>query len=144
MANPKFPDVFKCVVREGTSYQFQDNVIRSEFGGPPKSRRRFTTPYETVTFRLVCKTQAEMQILYDFCIYTCQDVLPFDWVEWRDPSRRPATYSFQERPVFTPMTSRGWYADIKLDLRTPFNGQFALSNQSSQWLTENNNDGLTT
>ena len=144
MDNPQFPSIFKCVLRDGTSYQQQDNIIRSETGGPPKSRRRYTNAYEDVTFRILCRNQAQLQILYDFYNYTCRTVLPFDWVEWRDPSRRPATYSFQDRPVSTPAGRNRWYVDLKLDLRTPFNGQFALSDQSYQWLTENDDDGLTT
>lgn len=144
MANPKFPSIFECVMLDGASYKFQDNIIRSDFGTIPKSRRRFTNPYEDVTLRVFCKSEAEMQVIYDFCIYTCSDVLPFDWVEWRDPARRPAVYSFQERPTFTPAGNGRWYADLKLMLRTPFNGMFILTNEIYIPIANEIDEALTT
>lgn len=144
MANPTFPSIFECVMLDGASYKFQENIIRSEFGTVPKARRRFTNPYEDVTLRVFCNSAAEMQIIYDFCIYTCSDVLPFDWVEWRDPSRRTATYTFKERPTFSPAGAGKWYADLNLELRTPFNGQFYIASDQKTIISNEEQEVLTT
>lgn len=129
---------------DGIQYVSQQNVIRSEFPGGPKSRRQFTRAYESVSFQLLL-TQAGAQVLYDFCAATCADVLPFQWVEFRDPSKRPATYAFKARPTFRPAgTGMLWVAEIQLELRTPFNGQFQLATEVGSSIVTDGDEGLTT
>lgn len=129
---------------DGIQYVSQSNVIRSEFPGGSKARRQFTRVHEEVSFQLLL-TSAGTQVLHDFCAITCADVLPFQWVEFRDPSMRPATYAFRSRPTFRPAgTNMLWIAEIQLELRTPFNGQFYITNESGNVLMDDGNEGLTT
>lgn len=139
-----WPSSLPCPMVEGITYTPHDNVIRTEFQGGNKARRRFTRANEDVAFRLAL-SMAQAQTLHDFCAITCADVLPFDWVEWRDPSRRPATYVFKSRPIFTAAGCGWlWYADVQLELRTPFNGQFYITNGAGSVLENDGNEGLTT
>jgi hypothetical protein len=139
-----WPTSLPCPMVDGITYAPQDNVIRSDFLGGQKARRRFTRANEDVTFRLAL-SMSQAQTLHDFCAITCADVLPFQWVEWRDPARRPATYVFKARPTFTAAGSGwAWYADVQLELRTPMNGQFAITNEGGSWLLDNETEGLTT
>lgn len=129
---------------DGIQYVSQPNVIRSEFPGGSKARRQFTRVYEDVSFQLLL-TRADAQVLHDFCAVTCADVFPFQWVEFRDPSKRPATYVFKTRPTFRPAgTNMLWIAEIQLELRTPFNGQFQLANGIGDSIVTDDGDGLTT
>lgn len=129
---------------DGIQYVSQSNVIRSEFPGGSKARRQFTRVYEEVSFQLLL-TRAGAQVLHDFCAITCADVLPFQWVEFRDPSKRPATYVFKARPTFRPAgTNALWIAEIQLELRTPFNGQFAIASDANEWIKTDSNEGIVT
>lgn len=139
-----WPSSVPCPLVDGITYTPQDNVLRTDFQGGQKARRRFTRSNEDVTMRLLL-TMPQAQVLHDFCTITCADVLPFDWVEWRDPARRPATYVFKSRPSFQPAGCGWlWYADVQLELRTPFNGQFYITNESGNVLQDDGNEGLTT
>lgn len=129
---------------DGIQYVSQSNVIRSEFPGGSKARRQFTRVYEEVSFQLLL-TRDGAQVIHDFCAITCADVMPFQWVEFRDPSKRPATYVFKTRPTFRPAgTNTLWIAEIQLELRTPFNGQFYITNGAGGVLESDGNEGLTT
>ena len=129
---------------DGIQYVSQSNVIRSEFPGGSKARRQFTRVYEDVSFQLLL-TRADAQVLHDFCAITCADVMPFQWVEFRDPSKRLATYVFKTRPTFRPAgTNTLWIAEIQLELRTPFNGQFYITNGAGSAIENGGNEGLTT
>jgi len=130
---------------EGVTYAPQSsNVIRSQFAGGSKSRRRFTNSYEEVSFRLLLN-RAGVQVLSDLVIYTLADVLPVQWVEFRDPAKRPATYAFKQRPTYTPAGCGWlWYADIELELRTPFNGTFPITDELGSQLETDTTEGLST
>lgn len=129
---------------DGIQYVSQSNVIRSEFPGGSKARRQFTRVYEDVSFQLLL-TGEGAQVLHDFCAVTCADVMPFEWVEFRDPSKRQATYVFKSRPTFRPAGSNSlWVAEIQLELRTPFNGQFLLANGGGNSIMTDDGEGLTT
>jgi hypothetical protein len=65
--------------------------------GAPKRRRRFTSVPEAFNCTLVL-TQAQVATLTAFVATTLQDVLPFDWKDFRDGTA--ATYVFQKRPGY--------------------------------------------
>ncbi len=145
MTIPVWPSSLPTPLVDGVTYAPQsNNVIRSQFAGGSKSRRRFTSSYEDVSFRLLLN-RAGMQVLSDLVIYTLADVLPMQWVEFRDPARRPAIYAFKQRPTFTPAGCGWlWYADIQLELRTPFNCTFPLTDELGAQLATDTDEGLTT
>lgn len=122
-----FPTGLPGPMVDGVSYTTDNsNIIRSQFPGGTKMRRRHSWTPEIVTLELVL-TRAQVQILHDFVIHELKDVLPFTWKEFRDPAGGPAQYRFRERPTFTPeQTGRLWRARLSLDLLTPFNGTFPL------------------
>lgn len=145
MANPKWPDGLPPPLIDGASYAPEfDNTIRTQFTGGQKVRRRFSHVPEVVTLQFHCD-RAQVQILHDFATITCQDTLPFDWVEHRDPALGLAVYTFRERPKFTPAQSGlYWRASVVLTLHTPFNGTFLLGDGSGGVLTTDDDETLTT
>lgn len=145
MTIPVWPSTLPTPLVEGVTYAPQSsNVIRSQFAGGSKSRRRFTNSYEEVSFRLLLN-RAGVQVLSDLVIYTLADVLPVQWVEFRDPAKRPATYAFKQRPTYTPAGCGWlWFADIELELRTPFNGTFPITDELGSQLETDTTEGLST
>lgn len=145
MTIPVWPSSLPTPLVDGVTYAPQSsNVIRSQFAGGSKSRRRFTNSYEDVSFRLLL-SRAGVQVLSDLVIYTLADVLPVQWVEFRDPAKRPAVYAFKQRPTYTPAGCGWlWYADIQLELRTPFNGTFPITDELGSQLETDTNEGLST
>lgn len=142
----KWPSSLPCPLISTVQYAPRDNVIRSEFPGSIKRRRQFTASYTDVTFRLRL-SRAQCQILDDFYNITTEQVLPFEWVELRDPAHRLAVYAFNAPPTYQDAGAGGarmWDVDISLELRTPFNGQFFLTNEINSVLTTDNDEGLTT
>jgi len=123
-----WPGGLPSPIVSGNNYQpAGDNVLRSPFTGGIKMRRRSSAALEVVRFSLVL-TRAQVQVLDSFVIQTLKDVLPFDWVEFRDPDLGTAIYRFRGRPSYQPVqVNRVWQADIELDLLTPFTGSFNLS-----------------
>jgi len=144
MSNPVWPSSLPGPLVDAVSYSPQSNVIRSQFPGGGKARRRSTRAYEDVVFQLVL-SRAGVQVLQDFACITCADILPFLWVEFRDPAKAAAVYTFKARPIFSPLgTARLWRADVQLELRTPFNGMFPITNELGTQLATDTDEGLTT
>lgn len=119
-----------------------DNFLRSSFAWGEKVRRRASYVPEIFSFQLVL-TRAQVQILSDFVSITLADVTPFEWVEHRDPAQGPAMYRFRARPAFESIGNRYWRASCSLDLLTPFNGAFLLSDDLGP-LTTDDDESLTT
>lgn len=128
LANPTYPAGLPSPLIEGTAYTpTGDNVLRTQFPGATKVRRRQSAAPEVVSFSLML-TRAQALVLYNFVFQTLKEVLPFDWVEFRDPARGAATYRFRSRPHLQPKGNGNlWQADIELDLLTPFTGTFSLA-----------------
>jgi hypothetical protein len=115
MANPTWPASLPVPLDEGMSYApFVENVTTTQMEtGSPKRRRRFTAVPETLTCTLIL-TAAQMATLEAFVATTLQDVLPFDWKDFRDG--RIATYYFQKRPSYA-LAAAGanlWKAQLEL------------------------------
>lgn len=69
-----------------------DNSIRTSVTvGPAKLRRRFTAVPETCKIRLMLMGD-QLAVFHDFVWNQVQDVLPFEWFDFRDGSQ--ATYRF--------------------------------------------------
>lgn len=115
MPNPAWPSTLPSPLDDTADYApLMDNVIRSSMEtGSPKTRRRFTAVPETFTGGVLL-TGAQCATLLAFAVTTLQDVLPFDWKDFRTGAA--ATYTFQKRPTFTRVKdSRGmWRASIEL------------------------------
>lgn len=122
-----FPAGLPGPMVDGVTYSTDSsNIIRTQFPGGQKVRRRHSWAPEMVTVELVL-SRAQVQILWDFVMTTVKIVEPFTWREFRDPAGGPAVYRFREVPTFTPeQTGRLWRARLSLDLLTPFNGTFPL------------------
>lgn len=140
MANPAWPESLPNPLVDNCAYaSADDNVVRSQFSGGIKVRRRYSHVPEVVTFDLHL-TRAQAKTLYDFVVTTLGDVGLFDWVEHRDPALGAATYRFRQRPRFVPAASGlEWRATISLDLLTPFSGSFDLGD-----LLNNDDEIITT
>lgn len=97
MANATWPSSLPVPTDESLSYvPLVEPVITTQMEtGAPKRRRRFTAVPEAFTCTLVL-TKAQLATLNTFVCTTLQDVLPFDWKDFRDGSA--ATYVFQKRP----------------------------------------------
>lgn len=112
--------------------------------GRPKKRRRFTAMADTAIYSVVL-TEAQLQTLEDFVAITLQDVLPFDWEDFRRPAGTPATYSFQKRPTYAPHRSgTRWIATLTLDVLATSDGHFLLTNETGAGLLDAGGAGLTT
>lgn len=83
--------------------------------GPAKVRRRFTAVTEDVTFTLELEDATQAQTLRQFVAAELKDVLPFNWIDFRNPPTT-ATYRFKRRPKITPLTAGGWQAVLELEL----------------------------
>lgn len=84
---PFFPE-------DGPGYEPMDNTISTSVTvGPMKRRRRFTAVPETLKIKLWL-TSDQLLTLRDFVKGTIEDVLPFTWVDFRnpDPASNAATY----------------------------------------------------
>lgn len=119
MANATWPTNLPLPLDEGLSYApLVDNVITTQMEtGAPKRRRRFTAMPETCNCTLIL-TAAQITTLQGFIATTLQDVLPFDWKDFRNGT--PATYVFQKRPTYT-LAAPGanlWKASLEL-MRMP-------------------------
>lgn len=146
MALPKWPSSLpQCPLLNGSEYPGDDsNIIRTQFAGGNKSRRRFTRLPQPVMLSLVVN-RAQMQVLHDFYFITLSQVLPFEWIEFRDPAKSPANYVFLKAPSFSPASSgKRWRAGLQLELRTPFNGTFPLTDELGTQLATDTDEGLTT
>lgn len=119
MANATWPSGLPVPIDESLSYEpLVDNIITTQMEtGAPKRRRRFTNVPEAFTCTLVL-TRAQVAILQAFVVTTLQDVLPFDWKDFRDNS--PATYVFQKRPGYnlTAVGANLWKVPLEL-MRVP-------------------------
>ena len=99
MPNPSFPSTIPGPIDEGMAYAplVEPVLSTSMETGAPKRRRRFTNVPEKFTCTLVLN-KAQLAALNTFVVTTLQDVLPFDWKDFRDGSA--ATYVFQKRPGY--------------------------------------------
>ena len=93
MPNPTWPATLPDPQADTTAaYGAPNNVLEStNDAGPPKRRRRYTgveIPF-AATVRL---TQAQYATLEDFYYNTLQQVMPFDWTDFRTGAA--ATYVF--------------------------------------------------
>lgn len=115
MPNPTWPASLPIPSDEGASYApMMENVITSQVEtGAPKRRRRFTAMPQTFTCSLVL-TGPQCATLDAFVTTTLQDVLPFDWKDFR--SGAAATYVFNKRPTYTFVAPGAglWRATIEL------------------------------
>lgn len=97
-----------------------DNVQSTSMeAGAPKRRRRFTAVPDKLTCTVRC-TQANVATLRTFVETTLQDVLPFDWVDFR--TGLACTYVFTKRPGFalvpnSGMGARYWDAALELQVK---------------------------
>ena len=96
--NPVWPDTLPPApffAGSGTpDYQPADSTIRTSVtSGPSKLRRRFTAVPETLKIQLWL-TQDQVATLKDFVENQVQDVLPFDWQDFRDGSQ--CSYRFSK------------------------------------------------
>jgi len=93
MPNPLWPSTLPAPQAvSSTAYGAPNNVIETQVeSGAPKRRRRFTSveiPF-TCTLKL---TQTQHATLETFYYTTLQQVLPFDWTDFRTGAT--ATYHF--------------------------------------------------
>lgn len=93
MPNPTWPETLPDPQADTTAaYGAPNNVLESNNdAGPPKARRRYTgaeLPF-SCTLKL---TQAQVATLEAFYYTTLQQVLPFDWTDFRTGAT--ATYRF--------------------------------------------------
>lgn len=104
-----------------------DNVIRSQFPGGQKVRRRATAVPKIMTCRLWISA-AQLQTLLDFYEITCKQVEPFDWSDFRKPNdtTTTVTYRFRSYPEHGPWTVDSFWVDLELDLLTTFQGTYLL------------------
>lgn len=96
MDNPTWPDTLPQTPyspdNQTPEYTPTDNTIRTTVTvGPAKLRRRFTAVPETVKLVLYV-TSDQLATLKDFVQEQLQDVLPFEWTDFRDGSQ--GTYRF--------------------------------------------------
>ncbi|WP_372382123.1 hypothetical protein ACCQ12_15170 [Xanthomonas sp. NCPPB 1068] len=108
-----------------------------------KGRRRFTSTTEDVTFAMLLPASG-VQVLLDFFSITLREVHRFEWVDFRDPSRRPAIYQFKQRPSISDETPWLFRASLQLKLFSQLNGKFLLSDENRSVLIDVDNNGLTT
>lgn len=97
MANTPWPTTLPLPETSALAYApLIDPVIQTSMEtGAPKRRRRFTAVPETLTCTLIL-AQDQLATLRAFVATTLQDVLPFDWIDFRDGTA--ATYVFAKRP----------------------------------------------
>jgi len=84
MPNPTWPATLPAPVADTTAaYGAPGNVLESSMdAGGPKVRRRYTGA--EIPFSCTLKlTQAQYATLEDFYYNTLQQVLPFDWTDFR-------------------------------------------------------------
>lgn len=115
MANPTWPAGLPAPLNESGQFApLVENVISTQMEtGAPKRRRRFTSVPETYSGTLLL-TGAQTELLRSFVATTLQDVLPFDWKDFREGSS--TSYVFQGRPTFSKVqeSSDRWKAQIQL------------------------------
>lgn len=104
MSNPTWPTTLPCPADAAGDYApLLDNIIKTSMEtGAPKRRRRFTAVPETFTATVILDS-AQMVTLDAFVVDTLQDVMPFDWLDWR--TGLTATYVFQKRPTYSRIQS---------------------------------------
>ena len=93
MPNPTWPATLPPPQADtSAAYGAPGNVLESSMdAGPPKVRRRYTGA--ELLFGCTLKlTQAQHATLEQFYYTTLQQVLPFDWLDFRTGA--PATYRF--------------------------------------------------
>lgn len=99
MANATWPTTLPAPAADGSAQYaalVEPVLATSMETGAPKRRRRFTAVPESATLTLKL-TRAQIAVLRTFVVTTLQDVLPFDWLDFRDGTA--ATYVFQKRPT---------------------------------------------
>lgn len=115
MANPSWPSTLPGPTSQNlTITPLVDPVITTSMeAGAPKRRRRFTAVPNAVTLMLVL-TADQCTTLDTFVATTLQDVLPFDWKDFRTGAA--ATYVFQKRPSYSLFAAGAnlWQAQIQL------------------------------
>lgn len=122
-----------------------DGVIRSQFAGGYKSRRRVTAVPEVLSCTIY-PTAAELQVLLDFHDYTCAGgVLPFYWHDFRKPNdtRRYAECQWMSRPTHGTWADI-YRADLRILVRKTFTGTFKLTDELGHQLETDTDEGLTT
>lgn len=115
MANPTWPATLPTPLADSGQYApLIENVITTNMEtGAPKRRRRFTAVPETYTGSiLVDGTQATA--LDTFVVVTLQDVLPFDWKDFRTGAA--ASYVFQKRPTYARVAGSHGLWRVSLEL----------------------------
>ena len=120
MANPVWPASLPqtpYLPDNGTpEYDPADNTIRTSVtAGPAKLRRRFTAVPETTKIELWL-TSDQVTTLKTFVEQTVQDVVPFDWQDFRDGSA--CSYRFTKgRGSITYKYDSGdiWIVDMELE-----------------------------
>jgi len=117
MSNPTWPTTLPAPQADtSTAYDAAENVVRTPMeAGVAKQRRRFTAV--AVPFKCTLKlTKAQTATLDDFVVTTLQDVLPFDWVDFR--TGLTATYRFTgKRPTYSYIQGQvdRWLATLELE-----------------------------
>jgi hypothetical protein len=120
MSNPLWPPTLpQNPYQDGPSIQPAPNALRTTMDvGPPKQRRRYTAVFTPVSFNLLL-SEADIATLDTFVITTLQDVLQFDWIDFKTgglggtPSA--ATYRFVARPTYVWFAADVWQASIQLE-----------------------------
>ena len=116
MANPSWPGTLPQdpFAEDGAVYKPAANAVRTQMdAGAPKMRRRYTAVYEDLSFTLVL-SKADLATLMTFITQTLQDVLPFDWIDFRTGAA--AVYRFKQRPHVTYYAGNGDYWTVAIDL----------------------------
>jgi hypothetical protein len=127
VANPKWPSSVPGPVLESIDYRPAfDNVIRSQMDIGLKARRRATSVPMLVNFRLALSS-AQLQVLRGFYEITLQCVLPFEWIDFRNPDRDPVIYTFADYPKHQAWgETGGWMVDVSLIQHTQVFGHYPL------------------
>jgi hypothetical protein len=115
MPNPTWPPELPAPLSEAGQFSPLVNPVQttSMEAGAPKYRRRFTSVPDAYSGTLLL-TGAQTAVLDEFVKTTLQDVLPFDWVDWRTGAA--ATYVLQSRPTYAYVQDGKnlWKASISL------------------------------
>ena len=122
-----------------------DGVLRTQFPGGVKVRRRFTgrTP-DPVTAQVICD-RAQLQTLLDFYEITLGRVLPFNRVDDTKPDGTLVEYQFTAPPSYVPEKSGFyWRVTLQLEQLTTYQGTFALGDGSGSLLGDGSGNTLTT
>jgi hypothetical protein len=103
-------------ISDGFSSVPQNNLIRSsKEAGPVKSRPRFTAVSDDVTLVVVVDS-VQVQTLQNFYDSECAfGSLPFNWRNFKLPTKPPCAYRFKQPPEFQPMGGGWWRVPMNLE-----------------------------